>query len=70
MSPPKVETLDDLQKARESAPCRYCGGIFRLVKTDEYEWALRCDRCGLQSRGFDCGEGEEEQTEHLCRGDV
>lgn len=54
-----------LERDRASAPCRYCGGIFRIAQVDEDSWTLRCDGCGLQTKTFDCGEGEEEQTRAL-----
>ena len=52
------------REKRLKAPCRYCGGIFRMVQTNKsrLEYVLRCDRCLLQTRPFDCGEQEEEQN--------
>lgn len=50
-----------LYEKRLKAPCRYCGGIFRLVVVNKEDFVLRCDKCGLQTKSFDCGEQEEEQ---------
>jgi hypothetical protein len=55
-----------LWQRRMETPCRYCGGIFRIVIVqvdhDGMVSVLRCDGCELQTREFDCGKHEDEQT--------
>ena len=55
---------ESLHEKRLKTPCRYCGGIFRLVPINQLllEYVLRCDKCGLQTKPIDCGEHEEEQS--------